>query len=375
MTRSSKALFLTVAIAAIGALCWRLLMPAADGRREQVAPTIPSMAAASAAASEPTATTRVAAPVAMSAIASRADDAKCTVKSVPPPTEAVADADAEPDASQPAVRPSVVPDPARAQLLARMNSSSDPYANAVAVWLDIVDAPADDAGRVAERTRRLAAMAASTRDPRLYALALRTCWGHSTQACDGLSARRWAEIEPANAMPWLMMLDESARHEDVSGMQEAMFHITQSRHLSERNQAPLQPILDAASGDAASLLAARTLAVDAIGISAAQVGPIGYTFCKAAPRANANIWQQCVAMTDLLENRSDSLYARQVGASIDKRLTGNTKPGEQVAAQMKRWTAVDLASSSGCGDLRAKLALLRRMAVDGEATVTRDLAR
>ena len=374
MTRFSKAMLLAVAIAAIGALWW-LLTPPQRRQPDPVSPLAPAapVVKGGMAASKPAAAGLVAAVVAASASAAQGDDAKCVVKPVPLPSEAVADA--EPQASQPVTRPPVVPDPARAQILARLSSSSDPYANAVAVWLGIVDEPDADAQRSAERLRRLTAMAASTRDPRVYTLALRTCWGRAEQPCEGLSARRWAEIDPDNAMPWLMMMDDSGRRGDVSGLQEAMFHVTQSRRLAERDRAPLQPIIDMASGDPESLVAARALAVDAIGISAAQVGPIGYTACKGAPRGDANIWQQCVAMVDLLENRSDSLYARQVGASIDQRLTGNAKPGRRVAAQMRGLMTLDLASSSGCGDLRAKLALLRRMAIEGEVAATADLAR
>jgi hypothetical protein len=58
-----------------------------------------------------------------------------------------------------------------------------------------------------------------------------------------------------------------------------------------------------------------------------------------------------------------------VGATIDKRQTGNTGPAERVAAQMRQLTALDLASSSSCADLRLKLSLMRRMAVDGEMAV------
>lgn len=36
---------------------------------------------------------------------------------------------------------------------------------------------------------------------------------------------------------------------------------------------------------------------------------------------------------------------------------------------------VDIASTSSCADLRAKLALMRRLAVEGEAAVAQDLAR
>ena len=117
------------------------------------------------------------------------------------------------------------------------------------------------------------------------------------------------------------------------------------------------------------------MAVEAIGISAAQVGPVAYTACRQATSADANLWQQCTAMVDLMEHRSDSLIARLIGAGIDKRMTGNAKPGQQLAVQMDRFMKLDLASTSSCDDLRAKLAVMRRLAVEGEAAVARDLAR
>ncbi len=80
-------------------------------------------------------------------------------------------------------------------------------------------------------------------------------------------------------------------------------------------------------------------------------------------------------MVDLLEHRSDSLNARLIGAGIDRRMTGNAKPGQQVAAQRERLMKVDIVSTSSCADLRAKLALMRRLAVEGEAAVAQDLAR
>ncbi len=371
LNRTSEALLHAAALAVIGALCGRLASPSSVGQPESV--PRPSPAVPTAAAPEPAVAAPGPAPLPTPVAVNRADDANCTAKPLPPPM--VAAADGEPEASEVATRPAVAPDPARVQILSRMKSSTDPYANAVAVWLDVVDEPDPDAGRIAERTRRLAAMAASTLDPRIYTLALRTCWGRATQPCEGLSARRWAQIEPDNAMPWLMLMDESARHDDVSGLQEAMFHITQARHLSERDHAPLQPIIDAASDDPASLLAARALAIDAIGISAAQVGTRGYSACRFVPPSNANVWQQCVAMADLLEHRSDSLRARMTGASIDQQLTGNTKPREQIAIRVNRMATLDLASSSGCGDLRSKLALMRRMAVEGEVAATFDAWR
>lgn len=246
-----------------------------------------------------------------------------------------------------------------------LRASADPYANAVAVWLNIGDGNDDRAAR----ERQLAAMAMSTRDPRLYALALRTCWRRPSQECQSLSARRWSELEPNNAMPWLMMMDEAALNQDISGLQEALYHATHAQHLAERAQAPLQAIVDVASDDPSSLVAARSLAIDAIGIAAAQVGPASVMACREATPRDANLWQECTAMVDLLEHRSDSLFARMVGATIDKHQTGNGAAATQVAAQMHQLTALDLASSSSCSDLHGKLSLMRRMAVDGEIAV------
>jgi hypothetical protein len=255
----------------------------------------------------------------------------------------------------------------RERLMQRLRSSHDPYANAVAVWLDVDD----DSEHLAARDRQLAVMAASTRDPRLYALALRACWHKASRACQSLSPRRWSELDPQNAMPWLMMMDEAATSQDVSGFQEALYHATHAQRLAERAQAPVQAIVDAASDDPSSLVAARSLAIDAIGIAAAQVGPASIDACRNATPSDANLWQECTAMVDLLEHRSDSLFARMVGAAIDKRQTGNEEPAKQVAAQMQQLAALDLASSSNCSDLRGKLSLMRRMAVDGETAIHR----
>ena len=164
-------------------------------------------------------------------------------------------------------------------------------------------------------------------------------------------------------------MEEAVLQKDDSGLQEALYHATHAQHLAERAQAPLQAIVEAASDDPSSLVAARSLAIDAIGIAAAQVGPASFIACRNATPADANLWQECTAMVDLLEHRSDSLFARMVGANIEKRQTGNDKPAMQVAAQMRQLTALDLASSSSCSDLRGKLSLMRRIAVDGEIVV------
>jgi hypothetical protein len=264
---------------------------------------------------------------------------------------------------------------ARRRIESNLRASPDPYANAVAVWLDVP--PGDDAdGRLAaERRRRLAALAASTRDPRLYALALRACWRPAGDGCASLNPRQWAALDPGNAMPWTLLMDEAAAHDDLSGLQEALFHVTTSSRIDERDEAPVAAIIDAAQDDDANLAAALAMSTDAIGISAAQVGPVALGACRYASPADANIYQQCLAMRDLLENRSDSTVLRLIGAGIDRRLTGDAAPGQRLAARLARWNERLAPSSTGCADLRAKLGWLRRLAVDGRFEVPDEAPR
>jgi len=85
------------------------------------------------------------------------------------------------------------------------------------------------------------------------------------------------------------MMDEAALAQDISGIQEALYHATRAQYLAERALAPIQAIIDQSSDDPSSLVAARSLAIDAIGIAAAQVTPVSLMACREATPANANV--------------------------------------------------------------------------------------
>ena len=368
-----KTWFVTSAVVLIVCAPYFLLRPARDAS--------PTIVSADVAASQPapasTASRIGASPSGATLVASgpkHAGDALCIVKPPTPPRIA-SDASGDPFVeADPAPSPSVALLAARQRVMANLRASADPYANAVAVWL-VIPGDDPDGSLMADRDRKLAAMAASTRDPRLYAMALRACWHKSDRDCQGLSARRWAELDPDNAMPWTLLLDEAGERRDISGMQEAMFHITNAARIDERDFAPLRPIIDAAADDDANLVGAQALAVEAIGLSAAQAGPVSLTACGYATPANANVYQQCLAMRDLLENHSDSPMLRMFGASIDRRLTGSDAALKRVDAQMKQWAEAFPQSSTGCRDLRQKLGLLHRAAVAGPIAVMGEVVR
>ena len=303
------------------------------------------------------------------------NDAACVVKPQPPAVVRSAD-EADPAAASASI--ATPPDllaTARAAILARMGASSDPYANAVAVWVDMH--PSDTEAEMDERMRKLEAMAVSSQDPRMYELALRACWRKFWRPCRQVSARRWSELEPDNAAPWMMMMDEAQERQDLSGIQEAMNHAISSKGFVEREYAPLQPILDAGSGDTDSLLATHQLAGDAMGIIAAQVASRALSLCRASARPDANRQQQCTALIDLVEHHADTVSTRTFGALADKHMTGNERPLREIQALASRENQALIGSfaASGCNDLRSKLAFMRRLAVEGDFAVAQDLAR
>ena len=366
LNRSSKTILLVVAIASFGALYWRFAAPA---RSAQVASAAPSTAS----------NARSAAPVAIQAPTPRArllaaeqqmsgtPDSACAM---PAPTAA-----SGVDFNDPAVqaafmhRPDVVAiDQSVHRIDGALRSSSDPFAQAVALWLDLPRTDDESAAVPAdERARLLATMAASTTDPRVYALAFRTCSRSTDAACQALSARRWSSLDPGNAVPWLFLLNDAEKAGDASGQQEAWFHVANSARFDEQFYSRLQPILSAANDSPDDQRATELVSVVGIGIAAAEPMNVGSLLkgCRGAALADANRVQLCTKVADLLFDRSDAPMTRQFGASITHRVTGDAGRNEQVAREMTFWAANDPVAPRGCAELHAQVEFIRSLATRG----------
>jgi len=249
-----------------------------------------------------------------------------------------------------------------------LRNSADPFGQAVALWLDLPRTDDDAEGTpVGERLRLLATMAAHTTDPRVYALAFRTCSGSTEAACQALSARRWAALDPGNAVPWLFLLRDAEQARDASGQQEAWFHMAASVRFDERFYTQLQPVLSAVDGDPDDQRAAGVISVMGIGIAAAQTinfGPL-LKGCRGAFVVDANRAQLCAKVADLLFDQSDAPTTRLFGASITKRLTGDARRDEQVSREQQFWAANDPGAPQGCVELHRQLDFLHSLAMRG----------
>lgn len=362
-----------------GLLWWRLQRPPlADSMRRdlptQSARALRGAAAASAPATPVSAVATIA-PVPVAASAAPVD-ASCTLE----PREAIetrraaADEldDGDDDPAEPAgPRHSAAFIAARQRILGAMRAGPDAYARAVAVWLDAAATP--EAAR--QRQLSLAEMARTMSDPRIYALAFRTCGTRGpNDGCQMLSVRRWAALDPGNATPWLYALDDAVRAADVSGQEEALFHVANSSRFDDRFHAPIGPIVGTAGTEGAEPPAAYALAVDAIGLSAAQISHelTLSQLCRLSAPTDANRQQLCGAAARLLAEHSDTLLGHMLGVSLDAHLTGDTSRLERMRATPLDPIFKELDDPGSCAQLRRGLQVLRRLATVGETGLVRE---
>ena len=366
--RRSRLVLLVLVLAAIGALCWRLATASKVERPDSMTPSISARVVTPAASAVPAVSSLT--PRARLLVAEKQVGAPDSACAMPSATEA-----SGVDADDPAVRAAFLSRPGVVALMkgirhvdASLRASADPFARAVALWLNVPPTADDAAGIPAgERLLRLATMASSTADPRIYALAFRTCSGSNEAACQALSARRWAVLDPDNAVPWLFLLNDAERAGDASGQQEAWFHIAGSARFDERFYTQLQPVLAVATPDPDDQRAAEVLSVMGIGTAAAQpidFGPL-LRGCRANALADANRAQLCARVADLMFEHSDAPTTRQFGASMTKRLTGDNRRNEQVAEERRFWIANDPGAPQGCAELHRQLDLVRSLATNG----------
>ena len=366
--RSKQLLLLTIAAAAlIAALCWRRVAQSktpvtnpADVTSQSGRPALRASRVA------PALTPGEWLVAAETGVQTRADSA-CAM----PAFSAASDADLGDSAAEIAFehRPDVVAlEKGVRRIQAELRRSTDPFANAVAVWLDL---PQTDDGTqavpAAERSHLLATMAASTGDPRIYALAFRTCSGSKEAACQALSLQRWAALDVGNAVPWLFMLNAAETSADFSGQQDAWFHLAGSTRFDDRLYTQLEPILSAARDNPEDQRAAEVLSVMGVGMAAAQTLNLSVLSkgCRNPAVADANRSQLCTKIADLLFEHSDTELARSFGAAITKRMTGDGTRGELVRSEQQFWIENDLVAPRGCAELHSQLAFIHSLATRG----------
>jgi hypothetical protein len=263
--------------------------------------------------------------------------------------------------------------------LDRLRRSPDGLMRAAAIVLAMsVGAGGDDSVALLEQ---LAHEAATTDDPRLYALAFRLCARASTNgSCALLSAAQWARLDAGNGEPWLFVLDDAAARGDRAMLDEALFRIGSAPRFDDRYFALSGAVAAAAGPSEADLMAAQMLTIVLSGVAAAQSLPLQrLDACKGPELGDVNRRQVCDAVAATLAERSDSMLLASLGARIGQRVGWDEERIVAVRALSlalsDSWSAVPDAKagiSYSCGGVRAFLARFARSAEVGEPQAARD---
>lgn len=360
---------------------WARVKPAAASTSPAGTPHA-AMASAPAASVATMSSSASASRLATAAASTPALDDRCSVEPRPPIEErsAAAEDDGAVTPAKPAApRHTAAFVAARERILDRLRNGADDYARAVATWVDVpadADAPAGAEAKAA-RLRTLADLARTTTDPRLYALAYRACRATPARdGCQALGLRRWIALDPGNATPWVFALEDAVAAGDVSGQEEALFQLAASARADDRYDTPVGPLVAAAGPDGAEPAAAHALAIDAVGLSAAQAT---YVFtlsrlCRASAPTDANRRQLCIAAARVFSDHSDTTLGRAMGVALEAHLTGDRTRLDRLRATPTDPVFKSLDEPTTCVQIRRNLQVWRRLAQVGEIGLLREHA-
>ncbi len=207
--------------------------------------------------------------------------------------------------------------------LAALQNSGDLRARAAGLLLEGKVTGGEPLRPVTEQTRdAIAQLAAGTVEPAVYAVAMSMCGKYSGTAaggaCQQISLQRWTQIDPGNAVPWLLLADDAQRRHNVADEANAFAHAANSTKVD-------------AYGDSLYAFAAPELppdvtplerdyfATEVMGVEAAMATPhygIAGRLCSVEAMRDSKVRQQCSSLAELLVNHGSDLLDLAVGKAI-----------------------------------------------------------
>ena len=232
----------------------------------------------------------------------------------------------------------------------------------------------------------LATLAATSRDPLVYAAAVRACEPMGSivtlaPACQLISVEQWARVDPDNTVPWLNVATTAAARNDVAGVNEAMYR---------------------AAAASTSRVAGSALAGTAIAASKAVTGEFEQAqafqsalsivfdwqlpayqnalhYCVAAALRDSNRLQACDALARAFIAHPSSLVEERIGFRIAERLGWPAEALSEVRAKSDAHIRAQQdffarPEPLGCASVDRSRDYWLQVARDGEVAATRALA-
>ena len=274
---------------------------------------------------------------------------------------------------------------AQRRLRIAMQHSADERVRAVG-WLFAAwgkdGAPTGIADGAPAGVEQLARIAARSRDPLVYGLAVGACRRHGrapAPACQMIGAEQWSRIDPHNALPWLQRAAEARARGDGAAEAEAMFRA--SIATTSDSHWGAVPSLVAQALPADMPLVARTVAIAEAWLLQSAAAPLDLyratPYCGADAVRDANRRQVCEALAHVLVDRGRTAIDHAIGRRLGE-LAG--WPAAQVEAL--RVEHLELLDAAGrhvgapglsCSGVERSIRWARMTAAYGVAGAAREL--
>ncbi|MGA0609489.1 hypothetical protein [Caldimonas sp. KR1-144] len=233
----------------------------------------------------------------------------------------------------------------------------------------------------------LAAMAARTHDPQVYALAWSACTttlgprASMGAACAALRTAQWSRLDPDNGLPWLVALEQAAERGQAAEFDDALYRLGQARRIEQGFGRAAATLLSLPLPELPEGLQALA-ALDAIGIE--QVALPGWPAlqqaCGGARLADPNRRTLCQAVAERLVHDADTQGLLGLGLALGRELGW---PAERLAdLEAERKDAADALTAqlpSGhpttCDGVAALRSHFQRVATLGEVGAARQALR
>lgn len=231
------------------------------------------------------------------------------------------------------------------------------------------------AARLLMQDREGAALLAErSRDPLAYQLALKACrWhGEGAPSCGRLNARRWAELDPSDARPWLRIIGEEEERKNAPGVEAALAQALASTRLSRGDyllEAQAVAVADAVP-DAAQLGHAL---VGAIGMDQTMPGmDMPLRACRADALKDSTRAEQCRTLAkwvlastrDLLEADLAQRLADRLGVPREQQAHDATTL--KAARDRSTTRAIENVVDTGCAGMRRAKQFSAERAASGD---------
>lgn len=275
-----------------------------------------------------------------------------------------------------------ITDPARKRWLSTLQDSDDLRARATGLLLDGLNKTFDAVPPVpATASAALVQLAIGSSDPAVYALAVADCRLHPDPdgACAPISASAWADRDPDNALPWLMLADQAHKAGDRDAEGRAMARAANAARVENYTDSLFAFAATALPSDVTPL-ERWLLSIETSGIAAAMPAPVSLGFrdyCTADALQDPQVHIRCGALAETYVSRATTIRDFSVGIGFGQRVgwpeSRLSALRREQKALMQRFTEQfsDMHEPWSCAAVRAGNALMSEQLQSGELATAR----